>query len=58
MQLVDDNDKSNNIIIMMMMMMMVITLCNMFTGAVTVNVLGFRPSHKLMHEVGSFAFYL
>jgi len=56
-QLVDDNDKSNNIIIMMMMMMMVITLCNMFTGAVTVNVLGFRP-HKLMHEVGSGAFYL
>ena len=51
----DDNDKSNNIL--MMMMMMVITLCNMFTGAVTVNVLGFRP-HKLMHEVGSGAFYL
>ena len=47
----DDNDRSNNI-------MMMITLCNMFTGAVTVSVLDFRPSHKLMHEVGSVAFYL
>jgi hypothetical protein len=38
--------------------MMMMTLCNMFTGAATVSVLGFRPSHKLMHEVGSVAFYL
>jgi len=41
-----------------MMMMMMMTMCNMFTVAVTVSVLGFRPSHKLIHEVGSVAFYL
>ena len=55
----DDNDRSNNNNNNNNnMMMMMITLCNMFTGAVTVNVLGFRPSHKLMHEVGSIEFYL
>jgi hypothetical protein len=42
----------------MMILMIMTTLCNVFTGAVTVSVLDFRPSHKLMHEVGSVAFYL
>jgi hypothetical protein len=57
---VDDNDRinNNNNNNNNNNMMMMITLCYMFTGAFTVSVLGFRPSHQLMHEVGSVGFYL